>query len=68
MFPDHLGPLVVEEADALPVSLVVTRREARGEACSVAAGDTKKGGQGKQAEACQITRKGKLGSRRESGR
>lgn len=66
-FPDHLEPLVVEEADALPVSLVVTRREARGEACGVAAGDGKKGGRGKQVEACQITKEEELGGRRESG-
>lgn len=66
-FPDHLEPLVAEEADALPVSFVVTRREARGEACSVAAGDTKTRGRGEQVEACQRMQKEKLGSRRESG-
>lgn len=66
-FPDHLEPLVVEEADALPVSFVVTRREARGEACSVAAGDTKTSGRGRQGEVCQRKKKEKLGSRRKSG-
>lgn len=66
-FPDHLEPLVVEEVDALPVSFVVTRREARGEACSVAAGDRKTRGRSKQAEACQRTKKENLGSRNESG-
>ena len=66
-FPNHLEPLVAEEADALPVSFVVTRREARGEACSVAAGDRKTSGQGKKAEACQREKKGRLGSRRQSG-
>jgi hypothetical protein len=41
-FPDHLEPLAIEEVDALPVSFVVTSREARGEACSVAASDTRR--------------------------
>lgn len=66
-FPDHLEPLVIEEVDALPVSFMVTRREARGEACSVAAGDTKTRVRGKHAEACQRMKKEKLGSRNESG-